>query len=152
MQICRVLSSISLALLISLGAPSARASNQLAGHPSPYLALHAGDPVNWRPWQAEVFKDARQDNRLVYVSVGYFSCHWCHVMQQESYQDDGIAKLLNQSYIAVKVDRELDPDLDRRLIEFVEKTRGSAGWPLNVFLTPDGHPIAGFTYLPSDAF
>ena len=152
MQICRVLLKTFLALIISLGLPAAWASNQLAGHPSPYLALHAGDPVNWRPWQAEVFNDARQDNRLVYVSVGYFSCHWCHVMQQESYQDEGIAKLLNQSYIAVKVDRELDPDLDRRLIEFVEKTRGSAGWPLNVFLTPEGHPIAGFTYLPSNVF
>ena len=152
MQICRALLTTSLVLIISLGAPGAWASNQLAGHPSPYLALHAGDPVNWRPWQAEVFKDARQDNRLVYVSVGYFSCHWCHVMQQESYQDEGIAKLLNQNYIAVKVDRELDPDLDRRLIDFVEKTRGSAGWPLNVFLTPDGYPIAGFTYLPSNVF
>ncbi len=152
MQIFRILITTSLALIINLGATGAWASNQLAGHPSPYLALHAGDPVNWRPWQAEVFKDARQDKRLVYVSVGYFSCHWCHVMQQESYQDEGIAKLLNQSYIAVKVDRELDPDLDRRLIEFVEKTRGSAGWPLNVFLTPDGYPVAGFTYLPSDVF
>lgn len=152
MQFFRILLTTSLALIIGLGAPSAWASNQLAGHPSPYLALHAGDPVNWRPWQAEVFKDARQNKRLVYVSVGYFSCHWCHVMQQESYQDESIAKLLNQGYIAVKVDRELDPDLDRRLIEFVEKTRGSAGWPLNVFLTPDGYPVAGFTYLPSDAF
>ena len=152
MQICRALLTTSLVLIISLGAPGAWASNQLAGHPSPYLALHAEDPVNWRLWQAEVFKDARQGNRLVYVSVGYFSCHWCHVMQQESYQDEGIAKLLNQNYIAVKVDRELDPDLDRRLIDFVEKTRGSAGWPLNVFLTPDGYPIAGFTYLPSNVF
>ena len=152
MQIFRILLTISLALITSLGPPGAWASNQLAGHPSPYLALHADDPVNWRPWQANVFQDARKDKRLVYVSVGYFSCHWCHVMQQESYQDEGIAKLLNQSYIAVKVDRELDPDLDRRLIEFVEKTRGAAGWPLNVFLTPDGHPIAGFTYLPSNDF
>ncbi len=152
MQIFRILLTISLALITSLGPPGAWASNQLAGHPSPYLALHADDPVNWRPWQASVFQDARKDKRLVYVSVGYFSCHWCHVMQQESYQDEGIAKLLNQGYIAVKVDRELDPDLDRRLIEFVEKTRGAAGWPLNVFLTPDGHPIAGFTYLPSNDF
>jgi uncharacterized protein YyaL (SSP411 family) len=152
MQICRTLLQTLLALVMGLGAPAAWASNQLVGHPSPYLALHAGDPVNWRPWQAEIFKDARQHNRLVYVSVGYFSCHWCHVMQQESYQDEDIAKLLNQSYIAIKVDRELDPDLDRRLIDFVEKTRGSAGWPLNVFLTPDGYPIVGFTYLPSNVF
>jgi hypothetical protein len=128
------------------------AANQLAGHPSPYLALHAEDPVNWRPWQADVFDDSRAANRLVFVSVGYFSCHWCHVMHQESYQDATIAKILNEKYIAVKVDRELDPDLDQRLIDFVQTTRGSAGWPLNVFLTPEGYPITGFTYLPRDNF
>jgi uncharacterized protein YyaL (SSP411 family) len=144
---------LTLVLLIIGFAPHhAAASNQLLGHPSPYLALHAEDPVDWRSWNADVFDDARADNRLVFVSVGYFSCHWCHVMQQESYQDAGIAKILNGKYIAVKVDRELDPDLDRRLIDFVEKTRGSAGWPLNVFLTPDGYPVTGFTYLPRDDF
>ena len=131
---------------------TATAANQLAGHPSPYLALHAGDPVDWKPWQADVIDDSRAGNRLVFVSVGYFSCHWCHVMQQESYQDSGIAKILNEKYISIKVDRELDPDLDRRLIDFVEKTRGAAGWPLNVFLTPEGYPVTGFTYLPRDDF
>ncbi len=152
MQRYRALLQTFLILIIGLGALAAEASNQLAGHPSPYLAMHAEDPVDWRPWRAEVFKDARADNQLVYVSVGYFSCHWCHVMQQESYRDKGIAKILNDNYIAVKVDRELDPDLDRRLIDFVEKTRGSAGWPLNVFLTPDGYPVTGFTYLPRNDF
>ena len=114
------------------------AANQLAGHPSPYLALHAGDPVDWQTWQPGVFEQARADNKLVLVSVGYFSCHWCHVMQQQSYQHAPTSEFLNQHFISVKVDRELDPDLDQRLIEFVEQIRGAAGWPLNVFLTPDG--------------
>ena len=152
MQLYRNILQTLLILIISIATQPAVAANQLAGHPSPYLALHAGDPVDWRPWQADVIDNARADNRLVFVSVGYFSCHWCHVMQQESYQDAGIAKILNEKYIAVKVDRELDPDLDRRLIEFVEATRGAAGWPLNVFLTPEGYPVTGFTYLPPDDF
>ena len=148
----RFLQKLILGLVIGLGASGAAAGNQLGGHPSPYLALHARDPVDWRQWQEDVFEDAGSSNRLVYVSVGYFSCHWCHVMQQESYQNEDIAKILNQNYISVKIDRELDPDLDRRLMEFVELIRGSAGWPLNVFLTPGGFPITGFTYLPPDDF
>ncbi len=138
--------------MLLLGAGPATAANRLADHPSPYLALHGDDPVDWRDWQAEVFADAREGNRLVLVSIGYFSCHWCHVMQRESYQDAEVAARLNESFIAVKVDRELDPDLDQRLIAFVELVRGSAGWPLNVFLTPDGYPVTGFTYLPRDRF
>ncbi|NCF37063.1 MAG: DUF255 domain-containing protein [Gammaproteobacteria bacterium] len=133
-----------LGLLIT-GIGAALASNQLNGHPSPYLALHGDDPVDWQTWRDEVFTSAKTDNRLIFVSIGYFSCHWCHVMQQESYRDQTVAELLNRGYIAVKIDRELDPDLDQRLISFVEKVRGSAGWPLNVFLTPDGYPVTGFT-------
>ncbi len=148
----RIFRLIFLSLLIYTGSTDALASNQLLGHPSPYLALHGEDPVEWRSWQDEVFTQAKADNRLVFVSIGYFSCHWCHVMQQESYRDEAIAKVINRGYIAVKVDRELDPDLDQRLIKFVEKIRGSAGWPLNVFLTPDGYPITGFTYLPPENF
>jgi uncharacterized protein YyaL (SSP411 family) len=140
-----------LGLLIT-GIGAALASNQLNGHPSPYLALHGDDPVDWQTWRDEVFTSAKTDNRLIFVSIGYFSCHWCHVMQQESYRDQTVAELLNRGYIAVKIDRELDPDLDQRLISFVEKVRGSAGWPLNVFLTPDGYPVTGFTYLPRDSF
>jgi hypothetical protein len=152
MQHYRTILQILLVLTIGIAANPATAANQLTGHPSPYLALHAGDPVDWMPWQADVLDDARADNRLVFVSVGYFSCHWCHVMQQESYQDAGIAKILNEKYVSIKVDRELDPDLDRRLIDFVATTRGAAGWPLNVFLTPEGYPVTGFTYLPRADF
>ena len=128
------------------------ATNQLAGHPSPYLALHADDPVHWQSWQADVFEQARASNKMVLVSVGYFSCHWCHVMQRQSYQHAATAEFLNSNFISVKVDRELEPDLDRRLITFVEQVRGVAGWPLNVFVTPDGYPLTGFTYLPRDDF
>jgi len=148
----RFLWFILLPLLMLSAGGGALAANQLRGHPSPYLALHGEDPVDWKTWQGEVFTQAKADNRLILVSIGYFSCHWCHVMQRESYRDQAIADLLNRSYIAVKVDRELDPDLDRRLISFVEKIRGSAGWPLNVFLTPDGYPVTGFTYLPPTNF
>ncbi len=152
MKLPGCLIQVSLILIVGLGIGNANASNQLSGHPSPYLAMHAEDPVDWNSWQADVFKNARASKRLVLVSIGYFSCHWCHVMQRESYQDEGIAEILNERYIAVKVDRELDPDLDRRLIDFVEKIRGAAGWPLNVFLTPEGYPVTGFTYLPRDDF
>ena len=126
--------------------------NTLLDHPSPYLALHGNDPVDWQSWNKDVFDAAKESGRLVLVSIGYFSCHWCHVMQRESYQNDQVAEALNGQYISVKIDRELRPDLDQRLIEFVESIRGSAGWPLNVFLTPEGYPVTGFTYLPRENF
>lgn len=128
------------------------ASNQLGDHDSPYLAMHGDDPVNWRSWTADVLAQAKKENKLVFVSIGYFSCHWCHVMQRESYRNEKIAKQLNDNFISVKVDRELNPALDAYLIDFVTRTRGSAGWPLNVFLTPDGHPLVGLTYLPAERF
>jgi uncharacterized protein len=143
---------VLLLLLLSIGSSVATGDNQLKGHPSPYVALHANDPVDWRSWKPAVFDDARKTNKLIFLSIGYFSCHWCHVMQRESYQDDGVAAILNEDYISVKVDRELQPDLDEQMINFVEKVRGSAGWPLNVFLTPDGYPVTGFTYLPKKNF
>jgi hypothetical protein len=135
------------------GAPgSLVAANSLAHHPSPYLSMHANDPVDWQVWDEAVLEQAQNQNKLIYISVGYFSCHWCHVMQRQSYSDSGIAELLNQGYVPVKVDRELRPELDRRLLKFVSETRGAAGWPLNVFLTPDGYPVLGFTYLPKADF
>lgn len=147
----QILNLLNIVLALSTCAPVS-ASNELAGHPSPYLALHANDPVHWQSWQAGVFEQARSSNHLVLVSVGYFSCHWCHVMQQQSYRHGATAEFLNRNFIAVKVDRELEPDLDRRLIAFVEQVRGVAGWPLNVLLTPEGYPLTGFTYLPQTDF
>lgn len=126
--------------------------NQLHDNPSPYLEMHADDPVQWQEWNADTVALAKKENKLIFVSSGYFSCHWCHVMQRESYQNKVIAALLNQYFIPVKIDRELSPGMDSRLIEFVQKTQGHAGWPLNVFLTPDGYPLFGMTYVPPEPF
>jgi uncharacterized protein len=127
-------------------------ANQLNGNASPYLALHAADPVAWQEWGPDVVERARRENKLIYLSIGYFSCHWCHVMQRESYRDPGIARFLNQHFIPVKIDRELEPALDARMLAFVEATRGRGGWPLNVFVTPQGHPLHAALYLPPDQF
>ena len=123
-------------------------TNALAHSASPYLRLHAGDPVHWREWSTDLVAQAGADDRLIFVSVGYFACHWCHVMQRESFSDPAAAALLNAHFVSVKVDRELDPALDAQLLRFVQATLGHAGWPLNVVLTPDGVPLFGFTYLP----
>ncbi|MEA3276075.1 MAG: DUF255 domain-containing protein, partial [Pseudomonadota bacterium] len=128
------------------------AANALAGNPSPYLAMHGQDPVDWREWGPEALAEARKQNKPLFVSSGYFACHWCHVMQRESYQNPDIAALLNRWFVPVKLDRELHPALDADLIEFVERTAGHAGWPLNVFLTPEGYPLLGLTYAPPDDF
>ena len=134
----------------SLGAHEA--TNALARSASPYLRLHARDPVHWREWSTDLVAQAGTGDRLIFVSVGYFACHWCHVMQRESFSDPGAAALLNAHFVSVKVDRELDPALDAQLLRFVQSTLGHAGWPLNVVLTPDGLPLFGFTYLPVEDF
>jgi len=131
---------------------SAPLRNQLLKHPSPYLALHGTDPVAWQSWSNKVFARAKRENKLVFVSIGYFSCHWCHVMQKESYKDKNIAATLNKYFIPVKVDRELNPALDQRLLEFVQATRGYSGWPANVFITPDGYPLVGMVYVKPKNF
>ncbi|MCP5141018.1 MAG: thioredoxin domain-containing protein [Gammaproteobacteria bacterium] len=126
--------------------------NTLRDHPSPYLALHGDDPVAWQAWGPAAFDAARADNRLIMVSVGYFACHWCHVMQRESFRDAAIAARLNADYVSIKVDREQHPGIDARLIDFAERTVGRAGWPLNVFLTPDGYPLVAVLYQPPERF
>jgi len=143
---------IGLFAFLPLAAPAAGLENRLKAHPSPYLALHGNDPVAWQEWNAATVARARQEGKLLYVSIGYFSCHWCHVMQKESYQNAGIARVLNQYFIPVKVDRELEPALDQRLIDFAERTRGMSGWPLNAFVTPDGHPLYATLYHPPAEF
>jgi len=127
-------------------------TNRLANHPSPYLAMHGQDPVHWQTWGPAAWDAARRENKLLFVSSGYYACHWCHVMQRESYRNPEIARLLNTYFIPVKVDRELQPALDARLIAFVERLQGQAGWPLNVFITPEGYPLVGTVYLPPDRF
>ena len=137
---------------ISVNTTAAPLKNRLLNNASPYLAMHGKDPVAWQEWSSETMKRAKKENKLIYVSSGYFSCHWCHVMQKESYQNKDISSLLNQYFIPVKIDRELASALDAHLIDFVERTQGRAGWPLNVFITPDGYPLVGMTYVPADNF
>ena len=151
--------SIIAVLIISLSSPlyaqqatGSAAKNNLYEHPSPYLAMHGRDPVYWREWNAQTVALAKQQQKLLFVSSGYFSCHWCHVMQRESYQNEAIAALLNKYFIPVKVDRELNSALDAHLIDFVERTHGRAGWPLNVFVVPEGYPLVGMIYVPPSDF
>ena len=140
-----------LALLIALPAAAAL-ENQLKHNPSPYLALHGSDPVAWQEWNAQTIERARKEKKLLFVSIGYFSCHWCHVMQRESYKNPEIAKVLNEYFIPVKVDREINGALDAEMQAFAEATRGQSGWPLNVFITPEGYPLAAILYAPPREF
>lgn len=126
--------------------------NELYQHASPYLAMHGQDPVNWLNWQASALTKAKHENKIIMISSGYFSCHWCHVMQKNNYHDTKTAEYLNQHFISVKIDRELTPDLDRYLIDFAQKAAGHAGWPQHVFLTPEGYPFYAFTYKPNPDF
>jgi len=125
-------------------------TNRLIRAKSPYLLLHAHNPVDWYPWGEEAFEKARKENKPIFLSIGYFTCHWCHVMEKESYSDPSVAAILNQSFVSVKVDREERPDIDRLYIAYVEATTGSAGWPLNVLLTPERKPFFGGTYFTPD--
>lgn len=127
-------------------------TNRLAGHPSPYLALHGSDPVAWQEWNADTLARARRENKLLFVSVGYFACHWCHVMQRESYKNPQIAARLNRDFIPVKVDREVNNGLDDALQMFSARLNGTAGWPLNAFVTPDGYPALAVLYAPPADF
>ncbi len=125
-------------------------TNRLAQEKSPYLLQHAHNPVDWQPWGPEAFEKARQENKPIFLSIGYSTCHWCHVMERESFENDEIAALLNRDYIAIKVDREERPDVDRIYMTFVQATTGSGGWPMSVWLTPDREPFFGGTYFPPE--
>ncbi|MCF8024288.1 MAG: thioredoxin domain-containing protein [Desulfobacteraceae bacterium] len=123
--------------------------NRLINEKSPYLIQHADNPVDWYPWGDEAFKKAEDENKPILVSIGYSTCHWCHVMADESFSDPAIADIMNQDFVNIKIDREERPDLDQIYISSVSAMRGSAGWPLNVFLTPDAKPFFGGTYFPA---
>jgi uncharacterized protein YyaL (SSP411 family) len=127
---------------------SPRYSNRLLLEPSPYLQQHAHNPVDWYPWGEEAFARARAEHRPVLLSVGYSTCHWCHVMEEESFEDPTIAEYLNRNYIAIKVDRERRPDIDDLYMAAVEQMSGRGGWPMTVWLTPDRQPFYGGTYFP----
>ena len=127
-------------------------TNRLIKEKSPYLLQHAHNPVDWYPWGSEAFAAARDQDKPIFLSIGYATCHWCHVMERESFEDAGIAKLLNDSFINIKVDREELPEVDSLYMEFAQSMMaGAAGWPLNVLLTPDLQPFFAATYLPPHA-
>lgn len=125
-------------------------TNRLAREKSPYLLQHAANPVDWYPWGAEAFEKARTEDKPIFLSVGYSTCHWCHVMERESFENERIAALLNQHFVPVKVDREERPDVDRIYMLFVQASTGSGGWPMSVFMTPELKPFFGGTYFPPD--
>ena len=123
-------------------------TNRLAAEKSPYLRQHADNPVDWRPWGADALAAAQAEQKPIFLSIGYSTCHWCHVMAHESFEDPAIAAVLNQDFIPVKVDREERPDLDRVYMTYVQQTTGHGGWPMSVWLTPAGKPFFGGTYFP----
>ncbi|MGI0080850.1 MAG: thioredoxin domain-containing protein, partial [Nitrososphaerales archaeon] len=123
-------------------------ANRLAREKSPYLLQHAYNPVDWYPWGREAIDRAKKENKPIFLSIGYSSCHWCHVMEHESFEDGAVAKMLNDHFVSIKVDREERPDLDELYMKSVMSLTGSGGWPLSVFLTPDLEPFYGGTYFP----
>ena len=124
--------------------------NRLATEKSPYLRQHAGNPVDWQPWGPEALARARAEQKPIFLSIGYSTCHWCHVMAHESFEDAEVAAELNRDYVPVKVDREERPDLDRVYMTYVQQTTGHGGWPMSVWLTPEGKPFYGGTYYPKE--
>jgi uncharacterized protein YyaL (SSP411 family) len=125
-------------------------TNRLAREKSPYLLQHAHNPVDWFAWNDDAFEKARRENKPIFLSVGYSTCHWCHVMERESFESEQVANFLNAHFVSIKVDREERPDVDKIYMTFVQATTGSGGWPMNVFLTPDLKPFFGGTYFPPD--
>src|ERR1700722_12582307 len=121
-------------------------TNRLAGEKSPYLQQHAHNPVDWYPWGEEAFQKARNENKTIFLSIGYSTCHWCHVMERESFESEAIAELLNVNFISIKVDREERPDVDAVYMTILQAMSGSGGWPMSLFLTPDLKPIFAGTY------
>lgn len=124
--------------------------NRLSLQKSPYLLQHAHNPVNWRTWSDEAFLEAKTRDVPVLLSIGYSTCHWCHVMERESFADPEVAQVLNKNFVCIKVDREQRPDIDRLYMEFCHILTGSGGWPLNILMTPDKRPFYAFTYLPKE--
>ena len=121
-------------------------SNRLIDESSPYLLQHAHNPVDWYPWGKEALEKAKEESKLILVSIGYSACHWCHVMERESFEDDSVADYMNEHFVCIKVDREERPDVDQVYMDAVQAITGRGGWPLNCFALPDGRPFYGGTY------
>jgi uncharacterized protein YyaL (SSP411 family) len=122
--------------------------NRLINEKSPYLLQHAHNPVDWHPWSEKTFARAKSENKPIFLSIGYSTCHWCHVMEKESFEDEEVAGYLNNAFICIKVDREERPDIDAVYMAACQMLTGKGGWPLNLFLTPDKKPFFAATYLP----
>jgi uncharacterized protein YyaL (SSP411 family) len=155
------LSTVRLAAIVCLGLAfsslaqepkgNPKFTNKLAKETSPYLLMHAHNPTNWYPWGPEAFEKAKKENKVVFLSIGYSSCYWCHVMERESFNHEEVAKILNESFVCIKVDREERPDIDQIYMTALQSIRsGAGGWPLSMFLMPDGRPIIGGTYWPRE--
>src|SRR5229473_3731452 len=129
-------------------AKSGRKPNRLVNEQSPYLRQHAYNPVDWYPWGEEALARAQSENKPILLSIGYSACHWCHVMERESFENEAIARQMNENFVAIKVDREERPDLDQIYMDAVQLLSGRGGWPLTMFLTPEGKPFYGGTYFP----
>ena len=125
-------------------------ANRLAKETSPYLLQHRDNPVDWYPWGEEAFEKARTEDKPIFLSIGYSACHWCHVMERESFEDDATAELMNAEFVSIKVDREERPDVDAIYMAAVQAMTGSGGWPMSVFMTPDARPFYTGTYFPSE--
>jgi uncharacterized protein YyaL (SSP411 family) len=125
-------------------------TNHLINENSPYLLSHAHNPVDWYPWGSEALQKAKREDKPIFLSIGYAACHWCHVMERESFENEEIAAFLNEHYVCIKVDREQRPDLDQIYMTFTQAMTGSGGWPMSVFLTPDLKPFFAGTYFPPD--
>src|SRR5438093_2787680 len=123
-------------------------TNRLADATSPYLLQHAHNPVDWFPWGEEALARARDEGKPILLSIGYSACHWCHVMERESFENEAIAELLNREFVSIKVDREERPDIDTIYMQAVQLMTGHGGWPIAMFLTPDGRPFYAGTYFP----
>src|SRR5205809_488318 len=128
----------------------AKHANRLIHETSPYLLQHAHNPVDWYPWGDEAFEKAKSENKPILLSIGYSACHWCHVMERESFENEKIAALMNETFVSIKVDREERPDLDEIYMNAVQMLTGRGGWPMTMFLTPDGKPFYGGTYFPPE--
>src|SRR3977135_947121 len=125
-------------------------TNLLINETSPYLLQHAHNPVDWQPWSEEAFAQAKREDKPVLLSIGYSACYWCHVMEHESFENEAIAKLMNENFVSIKVDREERPDLDQIYMNAVQMMTQHGGWPMTVFLTPEGVPFYGGTYFPPE--
>ena len=125
----------------NMSTPLHKYTNQLINETSPYLLQHAHNPVNWYPWGVEALEKAKKENKLIIVSIGYAACHWCHVMEHESFENEEVASLMNDEFVCIKIDREERPDIDQVYMNAVQLISGRGGWPLNCITLPDGRPI-----------